>query len=157
MVVNGFCKFDCKTYQRGCAGSSDGYTKDCEKYDPEPEHYLITPMDLDDIYRGDSDSSSSAYEETRKHPYQCGDDCKGECSGEVDGVVHCPHQLLYTPGDIIELVKDYQRKIDAARDEALDEFLHLLDVRCDYIHDIKISSNEIYKMAEGLKGTKTGG
>ena len=37
------------------------------------------------------------------------------------------------------------------RDKVLDEFLHLLDIRCDYIRDIKLSSNEIYKMANGLR------
>jgi len=107
-MASGFCKFDCTTYQRGCAGSSNGYTKDCEKYDPEPQYYLITPQDLDDIYRGDSDSSSSAYEETRKHPYHCGDDCKGECSGEVDGVVHCPHQSV----DVLDELEKKRFKYD---------------------------------------------
>jgi len=68
-MTNGFCKFDCKLYQRGCAGNSDGYIKNCKEYDPEPPYYLISPQDLEIIYRGDSDSSSESYEETRKHPY----------------------------------------------------------------------------------------
>jgi hypothetical protein len=63
----GFCKFDCKLYHRGCAGNSDGYIKNCKECDPEPQYYLISPQDLEIVYRGDSDSS--AYEETRKHPY----------------------------------------------------------------------------------------
>ena len=68
-MTNGFCKFDCKLYQRGCAGNSDGYIKNCKEYDPEPPYYLISPQDLEIIYRGDSDSSLESYEETRKHPY----------------------------------------------------------------------------------------
>jgi hypothetical protein len=69
----------------------------------------------------------SLQEEFKEFGYMCGDDCKGECSGEVDGVIHCPHQLLYTPGDIIDLVKDWQKKIDVERNKVLDELINEFD------------------------------
>ena len=58
-----------------------------------------------------------------------------------------------------EYIKEWIERVGCAshsdfqseRDKVLDEFLHSLDIRCDYIHDIKLSSSEIYKMANGLR------
>jgi hypothetical protein len=52
-------------------------------------------------------------------------------------------------GDVITYT--HAKDVQSERDKVLDEFLHLLDIRCDYIRDIKLSSNEIYKMANGLR------